>query len=115
MINCSLSILCAQGEAGASSGGGMMGMMIPMLLIFGIFYFMMIRPQQRKEKERQRMISELRAGQRVMFGAGLIGKVVECRDDIFVITIANGVNIEVARGSVSRVLQDGESAKLDAQ
>jgi preprotein translocase subunit YajC len=91
----------------------MAGMLIPMLLIFGIFYFMMIRPQQRKEKERQRMISELRAGQRVMFGGGLIGTVAECREHVFVITIANGVNVEVARGAVSRVLMEGDTVKLD--
>jgi len=113
MMNCDLATILAQTPAPAG-GNSLMSMLVPpMLLIFGIFYFMMIRPQQRKEKERQRMISELRAGQRVMFGAGLIGKVAECREHVFLITIANGVNIEVARGAVSRVLQDGEAAKIE--
>ncbi len=107
-----LTMALAQ-AAPAAGGGNLMGMMIPMVLIFGIFYFMMIRPQQRKEKERMRMISELRAGQRVLFAGGLIGKVAECREHIFLITIANGVTVEVARGAVSRVLQEGEAVKVD--
>lgn len=107
-----LTMTLAQ-AAPAAGGNSLMGMLVPMLLIFGIFYFMMIRPQQRKEKERQRMISELRAGQRVLFGAGLIGKIAECREHIFLITIANGVNIEVARGAVSRVLLEGEAVKIE--
>ena len=101
------SLILAQQPAG---GGGMMGMLIPMLLIFGLFYFMMIRPQQRKEKERQKMIAELRAGQRVLFAGGLLGTVVEARPYTFLIEIATGVRIEVARGAVSRVLKDGENA-----
>jgi len=97
-------------QAAGGAGGGMMGMLIPMVLIFGLFYFMMIRPQQRKEKERQKMIAELRAGQRVLFAGGLLGTVVEARPYTFWIEIANGVRIEVARGAVSRVLKDGENA-----
>jgi preprotein translocase subunit YajC len=107
------NLTMALAQAAPAGGNSLMGMLIPMVLIFGIFYFMMIRPQQRKEKERQRMISELRAGQRVLFAGGLIGKVAECREHLFLITIANGVNVEVARGAISRVLQEGETVKAD--
>jgi preprotein translocase subunit YajC len=86
-----------------------------MVLVFAIFYFMMIRPQQRKEKERQKLIAELRAGQRVLFAGGLVGTVVESRPYTFMIEIANGVRIEVARGAVSRVLKDGEAAAIEPQ
>ena len=94
-----------------AGGSGMMNMTVTMILIFGIMYFLMFRPQQRKEKERQRMISELRVGQRVVFAGGLVGNVVESREGTFLIEIAPGVKIEVARGAVSRVLADGETAK----
>ena len=97
------------------AGSGLMGMILPMALIFGIFYFMMIRPQQRKEKERQKTIAELRAGQRVLFAGGLIGMIAEARPHTFLIEIANGVRIEIARGAVLRVLKDGEAAALDQQ
>lgn len=88
-------------------------MLVPMILIFGIFYFMMIRPQQRKEKERQRQISELRAGQRVAFGGGFIGKVTECKEHTFMIEIANGVIVEVVRGAITKTLSEDEVAKAD--
>lgn len=93
----------------AQSQGGIGGMLIPMVLIFGLFYFMMIRPQQRREKERQKMISELRAGARVIFAGGLIGVINEVRDGAFVIEIAPKVTVEVARGAVSGVLKEGEA------
>ncbi len=102
-------------QAAAPAGGGLMGMFLPMVLIVGIFYFMMIRPQQRKEKERQKTIAEMRAGQRVLFGGGLIGTIVEARPHTFFIEIASGVRIEVARGAVLRILKDGETVALDQQ
>jgi preprotein translocase subunit YajC len=81
--------------------------------MIAIFYFMLIRPQQRKEKERQKMISELRAGQRVLFAGGLLGNIVEAKSYTFIIEVASGVRMEVARGAVSRVLKDGETTALD--
>lgn len=93
----------------AQPQGGIGGMLIPMALIFGLFYFMMIRPQQRREKERQKMISELRAGARVIFAGGLIGVISEVRDGVFVIEIAPKVLVEVARAAVSNVLKEGEA------
>ncbi len=87
---------------------GMGAMLIPMALVFGIFYFMMIRPQQRKEKERQRMITELRAGQRIVFAGGLTGAIAETKDATFMVEIAPKVVIEIARSSVTQVLaEDG--------
>ncbi len=102
-------------QAAGAQGGvmGMGGMMIPMVLVFGIFYFMMIRPQQRKEKERLRMIAELRAGQKVVFAGGFIGTIAEARASTFLVEIAPKVSVEVARGAVSRVLKDGDAVTLD--
>ena len=88
----------------AAGGQSPFGMMFPMLLILAIFYFMMIRPQQRKEKERQKMIAALRAGRRVSFAGGLIGTIVEAKDETFVIEICSGTTVEVARGAVVAAL-----------
>ena len=90
----------------AQPGGGGMGMLVPMLLIFAIFYFMMIRPQQRKEKERRKMIEELRAGAKVVFAGGFIGTIKEAREKTFLIEIAPGVSVEVARASVSGTAEE---------
>lgn len=94
----------AQPQQGLLGG---MGGFLPIILLFGIFYFMMIRPQQRKEKERQKMISELRAGRRVSFAGGLIGTIVEAKEQTFVIEICPGTTVEVARGAVAAAI-DGE-------
>jgi preprotein translocase subunit YajC len=82
------------------------GMFVPMLIIFALFYFMMIRPQQRKEKERRKMISELRAGAKIMFAGGLLGTIAEAREKTFLVEIANGVKIEISRASVQDVVPE---------
>ena len=93
----------------APQGGGF-GIMIPTMILFALFYFMMIKPQQRKEKERRKMIEELRAGARVVFAGGLIGTIREAKDKTFMIEIAPGVSVEVARSSVVGVAEDPTQA-----
>ena len=95
--------------------GGGFGMWIPMLIIFAIFYFLMIKPQQRKEKERRKMISELRAGARVVFAGGLIGTIVEAKEATFKIEIAGGVAIEVARNAVQGLAMEDKPAEVPAK
>jgi len=85
-------------------------MMIPMLLILAIFYFMMIRPQQRKEKERRKMIEELRAGAKVIFAGGIIGTIVEATEKTFRIETASGTEMEVLRSCVQGVVTPEEPA-----
>ncbi len=102
-------------QPGGSQGGNPMGMLIAMGLIFAIFYFMLIRPQQRREKERRKTIETLRAGQRVLFGAGFIGTIVEVHEYTFLIEIAKGTVVEVARGAVSKVLSGDAKPTLDDQ
>ncbi len=99
--------------ATAQPGGGMFNMMVPMILIFGILYFMMIRPQQRKEKERREMITNLKSGAKVVFGGGIIGTVTNVKDSTFVIKVADNVKLEVLRGAVSRIVEKGE--RLDEE
>ncbi len=100
-------------QAAPAQGGNPFGMLITMGLIFAIFYFMLIRPQQRKEKERKKTIETLRAGQRVLFAGGLIGTIAEVRPHTFVIEIAKDVNVEVARGAVAKLLQDGDTPAVE--
>ncbi|MBP5509300.1 MAG: preprotein translocase subunit YajC [Kiritimatiellae bacterium] len=106
----------ASGAPGPAAGGIPGGMLIPMVLIFGIFYLMMIRPQQRKEKERLKMISELRAGQKVLFAGGMIGTIYESKEQSFLIVIAPGTRVEVLRGAVSQVIpEDGSLPSPNAR
>ena len=101
-------------QAGAQSPfGDSTSFMVMMALMIALFYFMMIRPQRRKEKERVKMISELRAGERVIFSGGLLGTVTEVREHTFVVEIAPKVNIEIVRAAVGRVLAKDEAPVLD--
>lgn len=97
-------------EAAQSSPlGGGIASFAPFILLFAIFYFMMIRPQQRKEKARQAMIAELRAGKRVNFAGGLIGTIKEAKEHTFIIEICNDVTVEVSRGAVAGVTDETSS------
>lgn len=94
----------AQGQAG---GGGMM--LGYMAIIFALFYFMMIRPQMKREKERKKLIENIKAGDRVLFCGGMIGTIATVKDQTFQVKIADTVKIDIARGSVIRVLGQDEA------
>lgn len=74
---------------------------LPWIAIFALMYFMMIRPQQKREKERQKMISELQAGDKVLLAAGIYGRVVKTAEHTITIAIATGVNVEVDRNAIA--------------
>ena len=95
----------------AQGQGNPLGMFVPLIIIFGIFYFMLIRPQQRKEKERRTMVENIKSGARVVFGGGVLGTITNIKDTTFVIKIADNVKVEVVRGSVTQVLEKGEKAE----
>ncbi|MGI6495221.1 MAG: preprotein translocase subunit YajC [Kiritimatiellia bacterium] len=103
----------AASPAAGQPAGNPLVTFLPFVIIIAIFYFMMIRPQNRREKERRKMIEELRAGQRVLFAGGLIGTIAEAKKATFMIQIAPHTNVEVARGAVTRVIQEGETPSLD--
>ena len=100
--------LLTLGQAAPAGAGGLGGMMLPMLIIFGIMYFMLIRPQQRKEKERQSMIKAVKTGDRVLFSGGILGSVTNVKDNTVIVRIADGVKVEVVRGGIQKVLEKGE-------
>ena len=91
----------------------MTNFMVMMVIMIGLFYFMLIRPQRRKEKERIKTIAEIRAGERIIFSGGLLGTVTEVREHTFIVEIAPKVNIEIARAAVGRVLGKDEAPVLD--
>jgi preprotein translocase subunit YajC len=90
-------------------GGGGFGFLIPMLLVFGVFYLLLIRPQQRKQRELQATIAQLKAGDKVVTTGGIIGVITAVRDTSFLIRSAEKTMIEIARSAVAGV--DTEEAK----
>ena len=102
-------MLCDAAPAAPAPQAGGMGMLVPMLLILAIFYFMMIRPQQRKQKELRKMIESLRAGAKIVFAGGLMGTIVEATEKTFKVEIAPGTVIEIARSSVTGVITPSDA------
>lgn len=87
------------------------GQFIPLILIFGIMYFLLIRPQQKKMKEHQKMVSSLRRGDQVVTQGGLIGKVVKVKENNELeVELAEGVKVRVVQSTIAQVLSKTEPA-----
>ena len=90
---------------------GAIGQFLPLILIFAIMYFLLIRPQQKKVKEHQAMVSALRRGDQVVTQGGLIGKVTKVKDDNEVeVELAEGVKVRVVQSTISQVISKTEPA-----
>jgi preprotein translocase subunit YajC len=88
------------------------GQFIPLLLIFGIMYFLLIRPQQKKVKEHQNMVEALRRGDQVVTQGGIIGKVYKVKEDGEIeVEVSEGVRVRVVKSTVAQVLNKTEPAK----
>lgn len=86
---------------------GSLGSMLPLILMFVVLYFVMIRPQMKRQKEHKAMIEALAKGDEVVIGGGMIGKVSRLGDSFLHIEIANGVEVQVQRAAVVQVLPKG--------
>jgi preprotein translocase subunit YajC len=89
--------------------GGLGGAMLPMILIFGVFYLLLIRPQQKKQRQLRATIAELKAGDKVVTTGGIIGTITAVRDTSFLIRSADKSILEIARTAVAGV--DAEQTK----
>ena len=88
------------------------GQLVPLILIFGIMYFLLIRPQQKKAKEHQAMVTSLRRGDQVVTQGGLIGKVSKVKDENEIeVEVSDGVKVRVVQSTIAQVLSKTEPAK----
>ena len=87
----------AQGAAGAPEASPMWSFVVPMIFMVVIFYFLLIRPQQRKSKEHKAILDNLKRGDRVITNGGLIGTIINIEDPLVIIEVADKVRVEVAR------------------
>jgi preprotein translocase subunit YajC len=93
--------------AGASDPlGGLTGM-LPIVLMFVVLYFVMIRPQMKRQKEHKAMIDALAKGDEVVTGGGMVGRVSKMGESYLHVEVANGVEIQVQRGAIVQVLPKG--------
>lgn len=101
----------AQDAAAAPDGAAVFAQFLPIILIFVIFYFLLIRPQQKKMKEHRAMVEALRRGDQVVTSGGIVAKVSKVQDDGMVeVEIAEGVKVKVLKHTITTVLNKTEPA-----
>ena len=102
------SPIVAQSPAPTGGPGNMM--LIVMVLMFVGMYFLTIAPQRKKEKEHKKMLSELQSGDEVLTAGGIYGVITNVKDDRFVVRIADGAKVEIAKGFVNTCVKKASSA-----
>ncbi len=95
----------AMGQSGAAGqGAGGFTAFIPLILMFVIFYFLLIRPQQKKAREHRDMIGNLKKGDRILTSGGLYGRITGIEDATLTVEISDKVRVKIARGNVASVV-----------
>lgn len=103
----------AQAAGGAAGGTDMLVSLAPMVLIFIVFWFLLIRPQQKKAKEHRAMVAALKRGDRIVTNGGIFGQVSHVADDHLMVEIAEGIKIKIARDAVAAIPSKPEPVKKD--
>ena len=100
----------AQPAPPSGPGGGLGGFLVPMLLIFVMMYFVMIRPQKKRQTEQQRLVNALKTGDRVVTNAGIHGLISNVKETTVIVKVADNVKIEMEKSAVTTVFKP-EAAK----
>ncbi len=109
-----LTGLLGGGEGG--TGGGMLGTLLMLVVMIGVFYFLLIRPENKRKKEAEQMRSAVKTGDEIVTIGGIIGTVVSVKDDKFVMeTSADQVRIELAKWAISSNETAAAAAKAEAK
>ncbi len=93
---------------GTGEGPSLFTSFIPILLIFVIFYFLLIRPQQKKQKKHHEMLGTLHRGDRIVTNGGMYGTIVDVKEHLLVVKIADDVKIEIVKNAVATVIEKRE-------
>ena len=102
----------AAGGSGGQPGNPLMSI-LPLVLMFVVFYFLLIRPQQKKQKEHRNTLASLKVGDRVLTGGGLYGTITKIKEDVLTIEIAENVRIKVNRSYVAGMANTGAQQPAD--
>ena len=101
-------VFALSGSGTGEGGPSMLTSFIPILLIFVIFYFLLIRPQQKKQKQHQEMVKAVKKGDRIVTNGGIYGTVADVKEQMIVLRIADNVKIELVKGSIATVIAQKE-------
>ncbi len=100
----------APAAGGAAPTGGGMNFILMMVLLFGVMYFLMIRPQQKKQKELNKFRSSLEKGQKVVTIGGIYGTIVEVKENYVLVEVDNNVKIRFDKAAINRDFSDSQQA-----
>ncbi len=92
--------------SGDGGGSGLFGTLIMFAAIFLIFYFLIIRPQQKRQKERDKLLSELKKGDKVVTGSGIHGTIIGIEEKTVLIQVSDNVKLKFERSAVATILND---------
>ncbi|MGE4657933.1 MAG: preprotein translocase subunit YajC [Gammaproteobacteria bacterium] len=96
----------AWAQAGGAQGNPLMSF-LPLIVIFVLFYFLLIRPQSKRQKEHKQMIESLESGAEVVTGGGLLGKITDVGQNFVTIEVTEGISLKVQKDTISRLLPRG--------
>lgn len=102
-----LGLFVESAWAQAPAGGNQLLSFLPLVVIFVLFYFLLIRPQQKKQKEHRSMIDNLTTADEIVTGGGVLGKVTEVGEQFVTVEVANGVSIKIQKHTIAAVLPKG--------
>lgn len=98
-------------DAPAAGQGSIWGLLLPFVLMFVVFYFLLIRPQQKKQKQRNQMLHQLKKGDKIVTIGGLHGTIVELTDDTAVLRVNDTTKLTFDRSAISTVSQSAPAAE----
>lgn len=87
--------------------------LIPWILIFGVFWFFLIRPQKKQQKQHQQMLDDLEVGDKVVTAGGIKGKIIKLKDESVRLRISTDVDIDLMKNSISRLIEDENGGSED--
>lgn len=94
-------LACAQGAPGGAGAPSPLLQLVPFIVIFGVMYLLMIRPQMKKQKESKKFMEEIKKGDKIVTIGGIHGKIAEVNDTTFIIEVEGGVRLKIQKTAVS--------------
>lgn len=103
------SLLFMAPQQGGDAGQGLMSTLLMFALIIGIFYFLILRPQQKRQKERQKLLEALKKGDKVVTSGGMYGTIAGIDDKTVLLQIAENLKVKFDRGAITTVISEGST------
>ena len=100
---------CAPPGTQGEEGGSAFMAAIPFILIFGLFYLLILRPQQKQNRQRDSLLKSLKRGDKIVTAGGIHGRIITAEEEVLTVEIAKGVNVQVSRSSITNVVDTNKT------